>query len=225
MFQFFKAFCATCVLLGRLLVDYFRLIGGVWTLSILKPPIVSVFGGSKLGQDHEYAQKAHELAQRLIEHNISVITGGGPGIMQAANCGAFEHNKETNKNRGKSIGIGLQGLEQKKGNQCADAFIITRYFFTRKWLLTRYSTAFVVFPGGYGTLDELFEVTTLMQTERLKRVPIVLFKSAYWKPLLEWIEQAKKEGLLLEKDADLIFTTDSVDEAFHHLHQHCEHIK
>jgi uncharacterized protein (TIGR00730 family) len=225
MARIFKAFCATCGLLGRLLVDYFRLIGGVWTLSILNPPIVSVFGGSRIGQEHEYSKKAHELAQRLIEHNISVITGGGPGIMQAANCGAFEHNTGTKKKRGKSIGIGVQGLEKEKRNECADAFITTRYFFTRKWLLTRYSTAFIIFPGGYGTLDELFEITTLMQTGKLKRVPIVLFNTAYWKPLLQWVQQAKKEGLLLEKDVDLLFTTDSVDEAFHHLHQHCEHIK
>lgn len=221
MTQFFKACYTSCQLFAYLLIEYLRLVKGIWTLSYLQPPTVSVFGGSKLEQKHEYAQKAHQLAEKLMVHNISVITGGGPGIMEAANCGGLKIDKSK---RGKSIGIGVQGLLQEKRNLCVDKFLITRYFFTRKWLLTRYSTAFVVFPGGYGTLDELFEITTLMQTNKLKRVLIILFNKEYWKPIIEWISQAKKEGLLLEKDANLIFTTDSVEDAFKHIHQNCEHI-
>lgn len=218
MVKFLKSFSAACNLAGHLFADYFRLVRGVWKLSKLKPPIVSVFGGSKLNQEHAYAKKASQLAAKLNEAGISVITGGGPGIMEAANCGAF---KDTNR-RAKSIGITVHGLATEKRNVCADENIATHYFFARKYLLTHFATGFALFPGGYGTMDELFEVLTLMQTSKLPRVPVVLFEKAYWKPIIEWIELAQKEGLLLEIDAALVFVTDSVDEAFEHLQKHCQ---
>lgn len=202
--------------------EFFRLAGGVWTLSKLEKPIVSVFGGSKVEQHHGYALKAATLAAQLIDHDISVITGGGPGIMQAANCGAFKHNNGSRK--AKSIGISVEGLPQEIRNECADDFIVTHYFFTRKFLLTRYATAFVLFPGGFGTMDELFEILTLMQTHKQPRVPIVLIESRYWQPVIEWCKNAVKEGLLLQKDADLLFVTDDIDEAVKHLHQQCQHV-
>lgn len=210
-------------LFGRFLREFFRLAGGVWTLSNLEKPIVSVFGGSKVAQEHLYAKKAAELAGKLMAHNISVITGGGPGIMQAANCGAFEYQGST-KRTAKSIGISVTGLPQEARNYCADDYVVTNYFVTRKYLLTRYATAFALFPGGYGTMDELFEILTLMQTNKQPRVPIVLIESRYWQPIIAWCKEAVKEGLLLPEDADLLFVTDDIDEAVKHLHQQCQHV-
>jgi uncharacterized protein (TIGR00730 family) len=221
MQHYIRALGATFRLAGHFFCDFFRCLRGTWKLSLLKVPVVSIFGGSKLGQDHPYAQKARLLAVKLMAHNISVVTGGGQGIMQAASCGAFS----THKNRiAKSIAITVKGLDQKKHNHCADESVETFYFFTRKFLLTRYSHAFAVFPGGYGTLDELAEVLTLMQINKLPRVPLVLFETAYWKHFSAWVEQAQKEGLLLKEDADLIFVTDDVELAFKHLHKHCKHV-
>lgn len=216
--NFIKSFCGSCKLAGHLLADFFRLIHGVWKLSKLNPPVVSVFGGSKLQQEHSYAVKAGELSKKLMSKGISVITGGGPGIMEAANCGAFNQAER----RGKSIGITVHGLLAEKPNTCIDESIQTHYFFARKHLLTHFATAFAIFPGGYGTMDELFEILTLMQTHKLKRVPVVLFEKKYWQPLIDWVQVAQKEGLLLKEDADLIFITDSVDEAFDHLQHHCQ---
>ena len=210
-----ESFYAVLELTAHMSVEYVRVVRGVWRLSKLKKPVVTVFGGSKIAQGHQYARQAHELGRMLIEHDISVLTGGGPGIMEAANCGAF--NSECNGHKARSIGIGVKGLELEKRNKCSNEFIITKYFFARKFLLTRYSTAFVIFPGGFGTLDELFEIATLMQTGHLKRFPIVLINIIYWAPLMMLIDNAQKEGLLLKQDADLIFVTDSLEEAFKHL--------
>lgn len=219
MISFFYSVYGIYRLMINLLGDYFRLMRGVWTLSKLHKPVVSVFGGTRLSQDHPFTQNAHKLSNMLLTHQISVITGGGAGIMQAMNCGAMN---EDPKVRGKSVGITVENLSQERQVGCLDALITTRYFFTRKWLLTRYSDAFVVFPGGFGTLDELFETLTLMQTGHLERVPVVLINTVYWKPLLEWVELAQKEGLLLSIDASLLFVTDDLTEAFNHLHKHTE---
>ncbi|MFS8506781.1 MAG: TIGR00730 family Rossman fold protein [Candidatus Babeliales bacterium] len=221
MQQYIRALGATVRLAGHFFCDFFRCVRGTFTISKLEGPVVSIFGGSKLGQDHPYAQKARLLAEKLMVHDISVITGGGQGIMQAASCGAFgAHNNRI----AKSIAVTVKGLDQEKRNNCADESIETFYFFTRKFLLTRYSHAFAVFPGGYGTLDELAEVLTLMQINKLPRVPLVLFEAAYWKHFSAWVDQAQKEGLLLKEDADLIFVTDDVEQAFNHLHKHCKHV-
>jgi hypothetical protein len=208
VFKFIKSCCGQVGLFFHLLASYFRLMKGVWKISYLKPPIVTVFGGSKLSQDHPYTKKAYALAQKLVLNNISVITGGGPGIMEAVNCGAYP-----NDTGAKSIGVAIKSLVTEGHNKCAD-MVVVKHFFIRKWLLTRYATAFAVFPGGFGTADELFEIATLMQVKRLKNYPIVLIQKDYWKPLLEWIEQGVKEGLILKEDADLIFVTDDLEEAF-----------
>lgn len=221
MSNYLRALGAIVRLAGHFFCDFFRCVRGAFKLSALNYPVVSIFGGSKLEQDHPYAQKARQLAEKLIAHDISVVTGGGQGIMQAASCGAFNADK---KRTAKSIAITVKGLDQEKRNNCADGYIETFYFFTRKFLLTRYSHAFAVFPGGYGTLDELAEVLTLMQINKLPRVPLVLFETAYWKHFSAWVDQAQKEGLLLKEDADLIFVTDDVEQAFNHLHKHCKHI-
>lgn len=220
MFSFLYSLYGIYDLILNLLEDYFRLIRGVWKLSKLRHPVVSIFGGTKLSQEHPYALDAHKLSAMLLVHGISVITGGGPGIMQAANCSGLDQDPDL---RGKSIGIGVEGLDEEHINTCMDELIITRYFFARKWLLTHFADAFAVFPGGFGTLDELSEVLTQMQTGKLERVPVVLINKAYWKPFMEWVATAEKEGLLSKKDAELIFVTDDIKEAFNHLYKHCSH--
>ena len=214
---FFRRLRECGALFWYLVPELFRMAWGVWKLSRLPRPRVSIFGGSKVTFESDYAKQAMELSNKLIAHNISVITGGGPGIMQAANCGAAPDTGGPLR----SVGITVVGLEQEMKNLCVQELISTNYFWSRKWLLTFYSEAFVVFPGGFGTLDEIGEITTLVQTKRLEKQPIVLMDRAYWTPLLAWVERAEQEGLLKEEDKNLIHVTDSVDEALHIVHERC----
>jgi uncharacterized protein (TIGR00730 family) len=183
---------------------------GVWKLTRLPRPRVSIFGGSKIHLDHPYANQAMRLAQKLVDNNISVLTGGGPGIMQAANCGAVSsvHLKNI-----RSMGIAVRGLDEASINACMQELVFMNYFFSRKWLLTAYSEAYVIFPGGFGTLDELAEVSTLIQTRKMDIEPIVLIGKEFWAPLMQWVNTSLKEGLLKEKDKNLITVTDDIDEA------------
>ncbi len=204
-------------LFGHLFASYLRMIEGVWKISKLKAPVVTIFGGSKLTQDHPYAKHARAFGQLLAEHGISVITGGGSGIMEAANCGAFKKYDGV-----RSVGVTVRGLIEERINHCADQMVEVNHFFERKWLLTRYANAFVIFPGGFGTIDELFEILTLMQVNKLAHLPVILFGKAYWKPLMDWVALAVKEGLVLQKDADLIFVTDDDQDAFEYLKSHSQ---
>lgn len=189
---------------------YFQLLYGIWHISGLPKPIVSIFGGSRLKRDDFYAHKASELAQRCVDADISVVTGGGPGIMEAANCGAIY----AKRGKGRSIGIGVRDLKEAR-NICMQDYLELDYFFARKWLLTQYSAAFVVFPGGFGTFDELFEVLTLMQTEQMKLTPIVLVGVEYWSPLIEWITQeALHHGLVSERELEMLVVSDDLNAVF-----------
>ncbi|OQA32831.1 MAG: LOG family protein YvdD [Candidatus Dependentiae bacterium ADurb.Bin331] len=200
-----------------------QLIYGVWKVSKLPHPIVTIFGGSRFAQENKYTRQAHELAHKLVERNISVITGGGPGIMQAASCGAMEVIKK-NKSRARTLGITVSGLESEGINECiVDDYITTDFFFARKWLMINYSVAFAVFPGGFGTLEELSEVLTLMQTKKLASVPIVLIGSDYWKPLLDWwLGYAVKEKLIVEMEMKLLVVVDDIDQAVELLKHQCD---
>lgn len=211
---FVKSCCGIVCLFAHLFASYIRIIRGAWYVSKIKQPVVTVFGGSKLEQSHPYAKKAHELGEMLVSHGISVITGGGPGIMEAANCGAAGSKTEA-----RTLGITVQRLAIEKINSCSQEVIVVKHMFARKWLLTRYSTAFVVFPGGFGTLDELFEIITLMQVEMMQSFPVVLIGKDYWRPLLDWMDHAVKEGLVAKKDLDLIFVTDDIQKAFNYLEE------
>lgn len=210
-----------CAVYKSLIKTMFQLMKGIWKISRLPGPTVSIFGGSRLQGTSIYAPQAHDLAVLLVQHDISVLTGGGPGIMEAANCGAF--HAETKKTTARSIGITVRGLEEVPFNFCAQEKIIVDYFFVRKWLLIYYSVAFAIFPGGFGTLDELGEVITLMQTKKIKGVPIVLIGKNYWQPFLNWLrDYALKEGLILEADLKMIQATDDIDEALRLLKEHCD---
>lgn len=201
--------------------DAFQLMYGIWKINQLTNPVVTIFGGARWHHS-PYQTQAHDLAALLIKHNISVITGGGPGIMEAANCGATQALKTT-KSTAKSIGITVKGLElEDMVNSCAQEKLVVDTFWVRKWLMVRYSVAFAVFPGGFGTIDELGEVLTLMQTKQLAGVPIVLFGSMYWEPFLDWIKNyLLKNNIVSKEDVDLIKITDNIDEALLLLKEQC----
>lgn len=185
-----------------------QIVRGAWYVSKLKMPIVSIFGSSRMRQDSSYASQAHMLGHKLSENGISILTGGGPGIMEAASC-SLPHDK----NAGKSIGIAVAGLEEHPEN-CMQDFIVLDYFFARKWLLSEYSSGFVIFPGGFGTLDEMAGVLTLIQTKKLKRVPVVLIGKEYWHHFIQWIEkEALPHGAILKEELDYFYVTDDLDEA------------
>ena len=206
-----------------LLYHFFRvslqIMYGVWRVSKLPQPIISIFGSAQVAQTDKYAQEANQVASWLVEQDISVLTGGGPGIMEAANCGAIRPKK---KGAVKSIGIGVRGLNEPK-NMCVEEYFELDYFFARKWLLTQYSSGFVVFPGGFGTMDELSEVLTLIKTGQMKRVPIALVGKDYWHPFMQWItEQAAPRGLIQAEDIKLFSVTDDPYAAFCFVQKKCD---
>lgn len=194
-----------------------QMLYGVWRISVLKRPIVSIFGSARVSKDPSYFKQAHYFAQKCVQHGISVLTGGGPGIMEAASCGALYSNHR----RGKSIGIGVKDLKEKR-NPCVEEYFELNYFFARKWLLTNYSSAFIIFPGGFGTLDELSEILTLMQTKKMVRAPIVLIGKEFWSPFIAWIKgEGLKNQVVDESDLDLFMVTDDLNEAFRIISHAC----
>lgn len=192
----------------------YHLLRGIWQLSKLEHTPVSIFGSARLPLDNKYIEQARELARMLIEHDIPVLTGGGPGIMEAASC-SVAHNIG-NKKMIATIGISVKGLETEiVATQCDQVHIVMDYFFARKWLLIQYSVGFAVFPGGFGTLDELTELLTLIQTKMRKPMPIVLLGVDYWQPFIDWVSNvALKHGTVSQADVDLILLTDDLDKAF-----------
>jgi uncharacterized protein (TIGR00730 family) len=209
-----------CFVLGwKFLRVFLQIIYGAWRISKLSHPIVSIFGSAKMPQKDKYAQEANQIAAWLVEQEMSVLTGGGPGIMEAANCGAI---RSLHKHEVHSIGIGVRGLNEPK-NLCVEEYFELDYFFARKWLLTQYSVGFIVFPGGFGTLDELSEVLTLIQTRQMKKVPIVLFGKDYWRPFLQWVrEEALPHGLIKEEHVTLFSITDDPYKAVCFIRGECE---
>src|ERR1041385_7101521 len=144
-------------------------------------PSVTIFGSARLPSTDPYYQKAVELAKALAHHNLGVITGGGPGIMEAANRGAYQV-------KGKSVGLNIELPHEQKGNRFVNIPIHFHYFFSRKVCFVKYSIAFVFMPGGFGTLDEFFEVLTLVQTQRIPQFPLVLFGRDHWLGLIRWMK-------------------------------------
>lgn len=188
-----------------------QLLRGVWNITRLDQPVISIFGGSRLALNDPYARMAYELGVRLVARNISVLTGGGPGIMRAANCGAVIEVGQ----RLRSMGVGVKGItgDEELINRCAQEVVITDYLAVRKFLLTNYSQAYVLFPGGYGTMDELFEVATLMQTGLMEVRPIILVSRVYWKSVLTWIDEASAAGNIpVHNGASLIRVCETIDE-------------
>ncbi len=183
---------------------------GIEELSTLRNA-VSIFGSARLKPGDLWYGKAEYLAKRLAEKGFSVITGGGPGIMEAANKGAAEAG-------GKSVGMNIRLPFEQKPNPYSNVSIDYKYFFIRKVMFVKYAVAYVIFPGGYGTLDELFEALTLIQTKRIKSFPVILLGSDYWKGLMDWLNDTMlKEDMILSDDLDLIRITDDPDEAVRYI--------
>lgn len=168
---------------------------------------VAVFGSARIRPDHPTYAQAEAMGRLLAEAGFAVITGGGPGVMEAANKGAHDAG-------GYSIGCNIELPFEQGGNPHTSLSINFRYFFIRKTMFVKYSSGFVIFPGGFGTLDELFEALTLVQTRKIKRFPIVLVGSSYWGGLLAWIRATLlAERMISPEDLNLLIVTDSVEEA------------
>ena len=170
-------------------------------------PAVSVFGSARLpDNDPSYAQ-AEELGRKLAQRGITVITGGGPGIMEAANKGAKEAG-------GESVGLAIELPHEQKSNDFLTRELNFRYFFARKTMFVKYAQGFVIFPGGFGTLDELFESLTLVQVGKIEHFPVILFGTRYWQGLVEWLgDQVKAHGMIASADLGLFRLTDDTDQA------------
>jgi uncharacterized protein (TIGR00730 family) len=167
---------------------------------------VSVFGSARIAPEHPDYALAHATAERLGEAGFAVITGGGPGIMEAANRGAQQAGAT-------SVGLNIDLPFEQGANAFQDISLRFHYFFTRKVMFVRYASAFVVFPGGFGTLDELFEALLLIQTNKIRHFPVVLMRRAFWTGLVDWLsERVAADGLIAPTDLDLFTTTDDPDE-------------
>lgn len=166
---------------------------------------VTVFGSARIKPIDPLYNDAYELGKSLSNSGYNVFTGGGPGIMSAANKGAYE-------GKSKSIGLNIELPQEQSSNPYLDENITFDYFFSRKVMLVKYSSACVYFPGGYGTADELMEVLTLMQTNKMKKVPIILYDSKFWASLLLWIEQSVEKSYVSKENFELIRVVDSVEE-------------
>ena len=161
-------------------------------------PSVSIFGSSRAKPEDETYQKAEAIAQLLAENGFGVITGGGPGVMEAANKGAAFAG-------GKSIGLNIQIPLEQTANPYANIRLNFRYFFVRKVMFVKYAVAYIILPGGFGTLDELFESLTLIQTQKIKPFPVILVGSTYWKGLLDWMKEVVlKEGKASPSDLEIL---------------------
>jgi len=175
---------------------------------------VTVFGSARFAEDHEYYALARTLGSALVEAGFGVITGGGPGIMEAANRGAREAG-------GSSIGINIHLPHEQHPNPYVDRFIEFEHFFVRKVMLVKYSCAFVVLPGGFGTLDEVFETLTLMQTEKIDSFPVVALGTSFWQPLIDFFSaRLVAEKTIAPGDMNRLLCTDSIDEAIGHIRAH-----
>ncbi|MFY8128585.1 MAG: TIGR00730 family Rossman fold protein [Chitinophagaceae bacterium] len=173
-------------------------------------PAITVFGSARFKEDNEYYIQAREIGKRIAKLGFTTFTGGGPGIMEAANRGAFE-------NGGMSVGCNIKLPFEQKGNEYVHKSIDFEYFFTRKVVLVKYSKAFVIMPGGFGTLDELFETLTLIQTKTIKSFPVVLFGKSYFTPLLSYMYKMVEEKTISPEDLNLVLLTDDYDEAMDHI--------
>ncbi len=178
---------------------------GIETLSNVDNA-VTIFGSARVNPDDIYYQKTEKLAKLLVGEKFNVITGGGPGIMEAANKGAAEAG-------GKSVGLNIKLPFEQKPNDYANIHIDYKYFFVRKVMFVKYAVAYVIMPGGFGTMDELFEALTLIQTKKIKSFPLILMGSEYWKGLIDWLNNTMlAEDKILPVDMELIQIVDEPED-------------
>jgi uncharacterized protein (TIGR00730 family) len=176
-------------------------------------PCVTVFGSARFKEDHRFYDMARQVGRQLTDIGFTVMTGGGPGIMEAANRGAKEAG-------GISVGCNIVLPKEQSANPYLDHVVTFRYFFVRKVMLLKYSYAFVVMPGGVGTMDEMFEALTLIQTRKILEFPVVLMGVEYWQPLIEMLKRMVDATTISPEDLNLVKLTDSIDEAMAHIQKH-----
>jgi uncharacterized protein (TIGR00730 family) len=173
-------------------------------------PCITVFGSARFDEDHPHYQSAREFGRQIAGIGLTTLTGGGPGVMEAANRGAFEQG-------GHSVGCNIKLPFEQKPNPYVQTSITFEHFFVRKVIMVKYSYAFVIMPGGFGTMDEFFETLTLVQTKTLIQFPIVLFGKEYYRELWEYMEYMAAQGTISKEDLSLVLLTDSISEAMSHI--------
>jgi uncharacterized protein (TIGR00730 family) len=173
-------------------------------------PCITVFGSARFKEDHPYYIAAQEFGKRIAEIGFVTMTGGGPGIMEAANRGAYE-------NGGYSVGCNIKLPFEQKSNPYLHRSVTFDYFFIRKAMLAKYSYAFIIMPGGFGTMDEFFETITLIQTKTITQFPIVIYGREYFLPMMEFIQTMSDKGTISQDDMNLVLLTDDMDEAMNHI--------
>jgi uncharacterized protein (TIGR00730 family) len=178
-------------------------------------PCISVFGSARYKEDHKYYTSAREFGKRIANLGFTTMTGGGPGIMEAANRGAYE-------NGGMSVGCNIQLPFEQTGNKYMHKWMTFEHFFVRKTLLVKYSYAFIIMPGGFGTMDEFFETLTLIQTKSITGFPIVVFGKEFYKPLMNVMHHMLREGTISQEDLSLVLLTDDVGEAMDHIKKYIQ---
>ena len=188
---------------------FFQFIYGFRHLHFVGPAI-TVFGSARFTEDHPYYQAAREFGKRIANLGFTTLTGGGPGIMEAANRGAFEAG-------GDSVGCNIKLPFEQKANPYLTKSLTFEFFFIRKVMLVKYSYAFIIMPGGFGTMDELFETLTLVQTKTINDFPVVLYGKEYFQPLMDYITFMAKEKTISPEDMKLVLLTDDMDEAMEHI--------
>lgn len=176
-------------------------------------PCITIFGSARIGEGHPYYELGRKIGASVSRMGFTVMTGGGPGLMEAANRGAREAG-------GKSVGCNISLPIEQAPNPYLDRWVDIHYFFIRKVFLFKYSYGFIGLPGGMGTMDEVFEAVTLIQTGKIAHFPVVLMGEKYWRPLIVFLEWMAEEGTISESDLDLFLVTDSIDEAVAHVEKH-----
>lgn len=178
-------------------------------------PCITVFGSARFKEDHRYYKAAVQMGKAIADLGFTTMTGGGPGIMEAANRGAYE-------NGGTSVGVNIKLPFEQHINPYVHKSITINYFFIRKVLLVKYSYAFIIMPGGFGTMDEYFETLTLVQTKTINDFPIVLFGKEYFQPLMDYCTYMVEEGTISPEDMNLVLVTDDINEAVQHIQQYVQ---
>jgi len=205
--SFYRKIKHVMMLWGRFWHARWQMVRGAWKVLSLPTPRISIFGGAQVLQSDHYARQAQELTNVLVAAKVSILTGGGPGIMQAVDCSVDALN---NYKKSTNMSINVTGLSEAE-NKCAHEYMVVDYFFVRKALLMDYSSAFFIFPGGFGTLDEFAEILTLMRTHKMHSSPIILFGKEYWEPFLHWVnDEALQHGMITPEAARMFLVTDDV---------------